>query len=307
MKKLIVILLLNFACMLMVAQSNIRLNNYWANLHYINPSAVYDKYMAVFSIAASKQWYGFSGAPTTFFGSATTYIDDIHSQIGLVLVQDKIGFTSTTSIDLSYAYSVQFQNKWQLHLGLGLNNLSTYYDPAQVNLITDADNNAYQYLKSENNFNADLGMEVLYKSLKVGISSQNVFSMFSHVDFHQTNTNFLYVRYRDNTDNVVNMGYGICGIQYSNMYQMEVNATSYLKIPPIAGLNMKPELIDVGLFYRTGSEIGLVFGFELGESLHLSYTYNYHVGGISRSSLGTNELMLTYNLSKRNVCHSCWY
>ena len=151
MKKLILTLSLKFMFVLMVAQSNIRLNNYWANLHYINPAAVYDKYMAVFSIAASKQWYGFSGAPTTFFGSATTYIDNMHSQIGLVLVQDKIGFTSTTSIDLSYAYSMQFQNNWQLHLGLGLNNLSTHYDLSQVNLITDVDNNAYLHLKSENN------------------------------------------------------------------------------------------------------------------------------------------------------------
>lgn len=294
-------------CIGLFAQSNIRLNNYWANAHYINPSTIYDKYLGVFSIAASKQWYGFSGAPSTFFASGTTYLEDIHSQIGLVLVQDKIGFTSTTSIDLSYAYSIRFQNDWQLHLGMGINNISTYYDPSAVNLITDVDNNAYQYLNSENNFNADLGMELTYKSLRIGASSQNVFSMFSKVEFHQTNTNFLYARYRENSDRILSMGYGVCGIQYSNIYQLEFNVTSYLKIPPIAGLNLKPDLIDIGGFYRTGGEIGLVFGFNLNESLHLAYTYNYHVGGISRSSLGTNELMLTYNLSKRNVCHSCWY
>lgn len=307
MKRLILILFVNLICYHIVAQSNIRLNNYWANSHYINPSAIYDKYLGVFSIAASKQWYGFSGAPSTFFASGTTYIDDIHSQIGLVLVQDKIGFTSTTSIDLSYAYSIRFRSGWQLHLGMGINNLSTYYDPSAVNLITDVDNNAYQYLNSENSFNADLGMELTYKSLRIGASSQNVFTMFSKVEFHQTNTNFLYARYRQNSDRIVSMGYGICGIQYSNIYQLELNLTSYLKIPPIAGLNLKPDLMDVGGFYRTGGEIGLVFGFNLNESLHLAYTYNYHVGGISRSSLGTNELMLTYNLSKRNVCHSCWY
>jgi hypothetical protein len=66
-------------------------------------------------------------------------------------------------------------------------------------------------------------------------------------------------------------------------------------------------LFDVGLFYRTKSEIGLIFGFDLSEAIHLSYSYDYNVSGINRSSIGTNELMITYNLSRRPVCHSCWY
>jgi hypothetical protein len=74
-----------------------------------------------------------------------------------------------------------------------------------------------------------------------------------------------------------------------------------------SGLTDKPDLFDLGLFFRTGSEVGVILGFDINESLHLSYSYDYNVGSLSRGSYGTNELMLTLNLIKEPLCHNCWY
>jgi len=293
--------------LLIIAQSNIRLNNYWGNAHYINPATVYDKYQAVFTMAARKQWIGITGAPMTFFASGSTYIDQLNTQLGLIAVQDKIGYTSITNIDFTYAYALKMQNEWQMHFGLGVNYQSLNYDVSQVNLSTDYDPEAYQDLSSENNFNADFGVEVTNKSFRLGASSQNLFSIFSTNHKYQTNTNFLYGRYRQVSNDIVNFGLGVCGIQYSNMYQAEFNLTSYFKVSQKSGLTENPDLFDVGLFYRTGSEIGVIIGFDLNEAIHLSYSYDYDVSGINRSSIGTNELVITYNLIKNPVCHNCWY
>lgn len=293
--------------LLIIAQSNIRLNNYWGNAHYINPATVYDKYQAVFTMAARKQWIGITGAPMTFFASGSTYIDQLNTQLGLIAVQDKIGYTSITNIDFTYAYALKMQNEWQMHFGLGVNYQSLNYDVSQVNLSTDYDPEAYQDLFSENNFNADFGVEVTNKSFRLGASSQNLFSIFSTNHKYQTNTNFLYGRYRQVSNDIVNFGLGVCGIQYSNMYQAEFNLTSYFKVSQKSGLTENPDLFDVGLFYRTGSEIGVIIGFDLNEAIHLSYSYDYDVSGINRSSIGTNELVITYNLIKNPVCHNCWY
>jgi len=306
MKKAFFLLILNLLSLLLVAQSDIRLNNYWVNSQYINPATVYDKYQAVFSMAARKQWAGFPGAPQTFFASGTTYLENYHTQLGLVVVQDQIGYTSTTTVDLTYAYAIAFQHDWQLHLGLGGNIQSLNYDLSKVNLFDGSDPAVFDRLKSEMNFNADIGVEVTNKSFKIGVASQNIFSIFSSVNSHQVNTNFLYGRYRELSNNMINMGYGICGIQYSNLYQAEINVTSYFKIPNRSGLTDQSDLFDLGLFYRSRSEAGLIFGFDISEAIHLSYSYDYHFGGISLRSYGTNEIMLTYNLTREPICHNCW-
>ncbi len=307
MKKYILLIIINFGCLLSIAQSNIRLNNYWGNTQYINPSSVYDKYAAVFSMAARKQWIDFPGAPTTFFASASTYLENFHTQLGLILYQDKIGYTSTSSADLTYAYALTLKREWQLHMGLGMNFQSLNYDISQVNLSNDFDPTAYQSLKSENHFNADVGLELSSPYFKFGVASQNVFSIFTPDNQLQTNTNFVYFKARQYSNDVLNIGIGACGIQYANIYQLELNLTSYFKMAMHSGLVDKPDLFDVGIFYRTMSEAGLIFGFNLSESIHLSYSYDNHFGGISNSSYGTNELIITFNLIKQPVCHNCWY
>jgi type IX secretion system PorP/SprF family membrane protein len=307
MKKILILFSYIIVTFSVVAQSNIRLNNYWGNMYYINPASIYDKYQAVFNVAAQKQWLGIEGAPTTFFASGITYLDPYHTQLGLSLVQDKIGYTSTTNINLSYAYAIMLAREWQFHFGLGANYQSISYDISSVSMSNGTDPVAYDGLLSEKGLNADLGVEVTNKSVKFGVVSQNLASLFAKERPLQSNTNLIYAKYRQNTDNIVNFGAGVCGIQYLNIYQMELNMTSYFKFNQYSGLLYKPDLFDIGMFYRTGSEVGLILGFNVGESIHLSYSYDYHVGTLSRGSYGTNELMITYNLSRKATCHNCWY
>jgi type IX secretion system PorP/SprF family membrane protein len=307
MKKIIFLLMMILLCLPAVAQSDIRLNNYWVNSQFINPATIYDKYQAVFTMAARRQWFGFPGAPSTFFASGSTYLENLHTQLGLVVVQDQIGYTSTTNVDLTYAYDIAFQRNWELHLGVALNFQSLNYDQSKVDLDDNIDPSVYDKLKIASNFNSDIGVEVTNKMFKLGASSQNIFSLFSKVNNQQPNTNFLYGRYREMSNDIINMGFGICGIQYSNIYQAELNVTSYFKLPDRSGLNENPDKFDLGVFYRTQSEAGVIFGFDISEAIHVSYSYDYHFGGISLSSYGTNELILTYNLIRQQVCHNCWH
>ena len=307
MKKVYFLFILRLLSLPVAAQSDIRLNNYWVNTQFINPATIYDKYEAVFCMAARKQWFGFPGAPSTLFASATTYLENFHTQLGVVVVQDQIGYTSTTNIDLTYGYAIALQRDWQVHLGVGLNYQSLNYDQSKVDLEDATDPAVYDHLKIASNFNADVGVEMTNKMFKLGASSQNIFSLFTAVNNQQPNTNFLYGRYRELSNDMISMGYGICAIQYSNIYQAELNVTSYFKMPDRSGLNNNPDKFDLGVFYRTRSEAGLIFGFDISEAIHVSYSYDYHFGGISLSSYGTNELMLTYNLIREPVCHNCWH
>lgn len=287
---------------MLLAQSNIRLNNDWNKTYIINPASITDQYLAEFNMAYRQQWVGFQGAPTTLFASGTLYLDELYTQFGLKVLQDKIGFTRTTDIDLTYAYAMRVNNTWKLNMGLGLSFQTLGYDVAEVHSPTGSDPNVTTRLLNENNVNSDLGFEFTDKFYRLGFASQNIFSLFSPINKLFTNTNFIYGTYRDSSHDFFNLGYGVCGIQYSkDLYQMEFNLTGYFKSTPTTNP------FQIGLVFRTWSEIGFLFGLDLNHNLRASYSYDYNFSGISNSSFGTNELMLTYRLDKVFQCKNCWY
>jgi len=301
MKKGVFILIFNVVILSLMAQSNIRLNDFWDKTYFINPASINDVGLAEFNMAARKQWVGFPGSPSTLFASATTYLDNMHTQFGIKVVQDNIGFTSTSDIDLTYAYSMALQNNWKLNMGLGVCYQMLSYDLNEMVVPADDDPTIYEKLLKEDNFNANLGMELTNKFWKLGTSSQNLFSLFSKNNMQFVNTNFVYAMYREYSHDYINLGYGACGIQYGNLYQMEFNLTGYFKVTP------QSDAFQLGLFFRTWDEMGAIFGINLTKQIHLSYSYDYNIGGINRSSVGTQELTLTYNLPKEWRCKNCWY
>ncbi len=303
MKKTVFILLCLFKVLLANAQSNIRLTNYWDNSFYINPAAIDDKFLLDLSMAARKQWLGFPGSPTTFFVAGAIYNEDLHTQFGLKAVQDQLGYTSTTNIDLSYAYSLTVNLNWKLNLGVAATYQSLAYDISKVNFSTADDPSIYSRLATQDNFNAQIGVELLNKNWRFGFSGQNIFSLFnpsSAISKLYTNTNFLYGMYRDYKHEFMNLGYGVCAIQYANTLQMEFNVNSYFKLGGSTPF-------QIGVFYRTWSEMGMLLGLNLNKNLKIAYSYDYDVGGISQSSYGTHEFLISYSFEKVWHCKNCWF
>jgi len=301
MRKYILFLIFHLQVMMIVAQSDIRLNNDWNKTYIINPASIADQYLAEFNMSARKQWVGFDGAPTTLFASGTLYLDKLHTQFGLKIMQDKIGFTSTTDVDLTYAYALTVNDDWKLNMGLGLNFQSIAYDVSLVNSATATDPTVLSGLLNQSYINSQIGAELINKSWRFGIAGQNLNSLIVPINKLFINTNFIYAIYRDSHHDTFNLGYGVCGIQYSNIYQMEFNLTGYFKSP------VDREPLQLGLIYRTWSEIGVLFGLDISKNLRVSYSYDYNVIGISRSSFGTHELMLTYRIDKAPKCINCSY
>ncbi|MDR3653107.1 MAG: PorP/SprF family type IX secretion system membrane protein [Paludibacter sp.] len=301
MKKAIFIILFNVLTFSLIAQSYIRLNNFWEKTYIVNPASVNYQYQAEFDLLARKQWINFPGSPTTLYFSGTTYLDDINTQLGLKVLKDQIGYTSTSTVDLSYAYSLKLDREWRMNFGLGLSYQGISYDLSKVNSPTPGDPTVYMNLLNSSNVNSDLGFELTNKDWRLGVASQNLFSLFLPINKLFINTNYLYTQYRQHTQNPLNLGFGLCGIQYGNFYQGELNFNTYIKANP------ESNGFRLGLFYRTWSEFGVLFGIELTHNLQLSYSYDYNVSGISTNSFGSHELMLTFLIDKEFKCQNCWY
>jgi len=284
------------------AQSNVRLNNFWDNLYSINPAYITNKYLGSIGIAARKQWMGFPGAPSTYLVTGTLVLDKLNTQFGVKAYEDMIGYTHTSSASLSYAYAVNLNDDWRLHLGVAASFQSLWYDMDMIRVDYLTDPTIPEKLVRTNHYNADLGAELASRSLRIGISGQNIFSMFRNNNQDIANSNFIYATYRNfsEEESQIDLGGGIYGVKNMRVYQMGLSGTAYFKNAAM------DDLFQVGVFYRTPNEMGAIAGFNISKSLYVSYSYDFNVSGISRSSTGSHELMLILHLNKRDECHTCY-
>lgn len=299
MKNFVFLLILNLLCLAGFSQSNIRVNNYWENTYYINPASIYSEYNFVITGAGRKQWINFPGAPETLFATFTAFSDKLNTQLGLKIFSDKIGYTSLKNISLSYSYSVTLNKTHRLNFGVSGNVQDVLYDITEANTETIGDPTLYASLNKMTNFNSDLGLELVGKLFLLGASSQNLFSLFTKENMLQTNANFFYASYNMLSKHPVRLRYGIAFIKNETLSQFEFNLSSYFSF------NKRPDLFQLGLLYRTKNEVAALFSIDLGRSIRFAYSYDFFLGDISRSSFGSQEVMLIWKFSEIPGCPTC--
>ena len=297
MKKNVTFIFLNLIVFVVMGQSNTRINNYWINSGYVNPASLNEQSPGEFSAVARKQWFGVEGAPSTIYANGSVYVDKLKTEFGIKVLSDNIGFTQKTNIAFSYSYNLQLDYLWKLHFGIAPTYQNVSYDIAKIQSDKVETGSFYNNLLTTSNYNCDLGIELLNRFMTIGLVSQNLTTLFYKENELQVNTNMLYATYQANNDNMVELRYGASAIQYSSILQFEFSLISYFKYYQM------PEVFQMGMFYRTMNEMGVILGFNLTKQLHLWYSYDFNVGGLSRSSIGTNEIMLVYNLPKK--CPNC--
>ena len=280
------------------SQSHIRLNNYWDNTYTLNPASINDSYIGSLSMATRQQWVTFPGAPRTYLVTGTMYIDDYYTQLGIKILTTKKGYSNDTKIDLSYAYALLLRRDWILNMGLALNFNNFSYDLSRITFPVNENPSTYDRLIETNNLNAIVGFELNHFTTKIGFTSTNLYSLINPINDLQLNTNILYVMHRQKNSDFLNWGVGVSAFQYSNMYQMEFNLTAFLK----KTAEFSP--VQLGLFYRTWHELGLIFGVEV-DRIKISYSFDYNLGLIRENSIGSHEIMLIYNLKRSYKCRNC--
>ena len=95
-----------------------------------------------------------------------------------------------SNANLSYAFNINLNRNWQMTLGLAGSYQCLSYDRTQVSMMTSDDPALYENLLNQNNFNADLGVELIDKSWRIGASGQNLFSLFFKENRLQINTDY---------------------------------------------------------------------------------------------------------------------
>jgi len=323
MKKFILILVGICAGLATSAQSNLYFNNFWQDTYLLNPAAI-DQLAPdwKFGLGSRKQWLQMTGSPVTGQFSFMYCNEAAHLQTSLSVTADRIGYTYTTDIGLSYAYLLFLGNS-QLNMGVSLHLQNLFYDKSKI-ITQEGGDPAIDFL-TENwwrqaKFNSDFGIEYIYNSdvgnFLFGAVSKNFIPkkvLSSDLDIFP-NTNYVYGRYhsgrRDNmfsSGSAGNFDYSIAavGIHTGNLEGKANFLQAILNVN--VHWNYDDYIFSAGLLYGTKEDLGIVLGLDIvyNFSASLIYLYNWTIRKDILNPAGSFELVLTYRINPKGSSRPC--
>ncbi|MCL2097523.1 MAG: type IX secretion system membrane protein PorP/SprF [Bacteroidales bacterium] len=324
MKRFILILLGISVGLTTKAQSNLYFNNYWQETYLINPASI-DPLGSDWrlGLGSRTQWLLMPGAPITGQLAAMYCNEAYNLQTGFSIITDKIGYTYSMDIALSYAYII-FMGNAQLNLGTSLHWQNLFYDKSQI--ITEDEHDPYIIdLYSDNwwkqgRINSDFGIEYSWNSsgygtVLLGAVSKNFIpsSVFSSDLDIFPNTNYLYGRFNSDNRNALRQSRNIYNFDYSvaliGIHTSLPQKPNFLQ--GIANVNVhwnyEDYIFTTGLLYSTKSDLGFILGLDIvyNFSASLIYQYNWRVRTDIFNPVGTIELVLTYRIKPKGADKPC--
>jgi type IX secretion system PorP/SprF family membrane protein len=122
------------------AQQESSFSHYMFNHQAINPGYAGARNLSSFTSVIRSQWSGIEGAPITQTLSFNTPITSKNLGFGLSVLNDKIGPTSNTSIDVDLAYHLRLNEKGhRLSIGVKAGAINYNLNPALLNTSTPND------------------------------------------------------------------------------------------------------------------------------------------------------------------------
>jgi type IX secretion system PorP/SprF family membrane protein len=281
------------------AQQQAAYTHYMYNTLVINPAYAGSRDALTFTALGRFQWVGFKGAPTTQTFTVHTPIARKNIGLGLSLVNDKIGPTNNTAVNVDFAYRLKLSEKARLCFGIngGFNSFS-----AEVNNLTLADPTDAAFLANRRGkMLPALGAGIYFQmpNFYVGAS---VPSILENNLFATGNSNAMDISKERRHY------YLIAGAVFTISPSVKFKPTVLGKLVQnapfqldVTGTFILRDLIDLGIMYRTGDGVGALLGVHISKQFLFGYSYDWSAGvRTGRSNGGSHEIMLRYDLLFNN-------
>jgi type IX secretion system PorP/SprF family membrane protein len=285
-------------CGTVKAQSDFDLSQRWFNESVYNPGATGNNFSTGVFLHSRAQWAGLDGAPITNAITVDTYAENIRSGIGVSVYTDKIGYISSWSAKLSYAYYIGLNGKSSLALGLSgyLRNRNSHISP---DMLEQSNDPAMTYSKTgEYNPDFDFGMEYL-GPLKAGVAIRHLLKyepINAFFPAHSMNI-WTYASSRFNVSQGVSFEPAVSYMYRDNIHRMEGGAIIYFfKSSSYTEYN---DRFWLGGMYRLNKQFAVLAGVNLTSKIRLGYSFDYGTGDLATiSKMGTHELFLSWHFNK---------
>lgn len=277
-------------------------SQYMFNGLVLNPA--YAGYHDAISVTAlsRRQWAGIEGTPTTNTLTVHSPLSNGKVGLGMALINDQIGVTSTNGAHVMYAFrlkSERYENSYTnfgmktRYLSFGLQAGVVSIKEKLTELGIDNDPNFAEDINSTQ-FNFGAGLFYSTERFYMGLSAPQLFqqkTVNSNSD-RFTKNYFFTTGYLVSLNPYVNFKPSTL-IKYidGSAMEVDVNANIYFK-----------ETVELGVGYRTSGAVTAMASFNINDKLRFGYAYDLQ--GVNDQLAGSHEFMINYKFSvnKKKIC-----
>jgi type IX secretion system PorP/SprF family membrane protein len=320
-RKLIFLLAIYFSGTQLYAQQTPVFSQYMINKFLLNPAIAGGSGYNSVNMIARNQFVGFENSPRTFGLTAQSrLLDDsyirrklrirkdanqasIFTNVGLGggIFSDRNGIVNKTGIQLTYAYHINFNNRYQLSMGLSGSAFQYKLDDSEAYLVDTDD----PLLMGE-----DKQFWVPDATFGVYFTDSRTWGGITITDLFGSSLQLGNAPFKDNFSTLRN---------FNLMAGSDFNLDDDFHIKPSALLRMNTiqTLMDInaqvfyrdsywlGVSYRTNKTIIAMIGMSY-DMFRFSYAYDATLGNLNNYSSGSHELVLGIRFGETNTRRSRW-
>lgn len=264
------------------AQHSPMYSQYLVNGLAINPAYAGRNDALDITLLHRRQWVGLNGAPITTAFTVNSPLRKKAYNIGLSVIDDRIGITANQLINAMYAYRLKagsFQIAFGLQAGIAIK--KTNWNDLKRNDAQDLLLNSNSI--TQTGFVSGAGFYVHNKKMFAGISSPYLLNTLSNFSYKQAplllNAGYLISLSENHS---LKPSILLKRIDASPM-QLDVNLNYYYK-----------SLFGIGLSYRTKESIVGIAEIGITEQFKLCYSYDFAINSIRKYQSGSHEFLLRY-------------
>ncbi|MDR6844405.1 type IX secretion system membrane protein PorP/SprF [Flavobacterium granuli] len=294
MKTKLFSIVMMFAAIASYAQQDAQYTQYMYNTINVNPAYAGSRGALSFFALHRTQWVGLDGAPVTNTLSANTPFNNSKLGLGVSIINDEIGPSTTNSISADISYSIPVSESYKLSFGVkGTANLFSI----DVNKLNPGDQTDPQFQNFDNEFSPNIGAGLYLHSHKAYIG----FSIPNFIETDAYNDNDVAI-YKEKINYYLIGGYVFdlsSSIKFKPTFMTKLVEGSPLQVD-LSGNFMFNEKFIVGLAYRWSASVSAMAGFQVSDAFYVGYAYDFETTELDNYNSGSHEIFLRYEVFKKN-------
>lgn len=303
--KILVTAILGLSLYNVQAQQDAQYTQYMYNTISVNPA--YAGSRGVFSMVGlhRSQWVGVPGAPSTqTFALNTPLGEKNRVGLGLSIVNDAIGPTDETYIDIDFSYTIPTSEEGNLSFGIKGGAHLLNVDLMQLEQFNTNDNLFTRDI--DNRLKPQLGVGMYYYTNKYyfGISAPNLLQT-DHFDESATSSDSDAVSFlAEERINFYFIGGYVFDLSDSLKFKPAVLTKMVFGAPVQVDFSANfliRSKFSLGLAYRWSDAISALAGFQITDGLMIGFAYDRDISELGNTTFnsGSYEVMLRFELFKK--------
>ncbi|WP_010663682.1 PorP/SprF family type IX secretion system membrane protein [Marinilabilia salmonicolor] len=294
-KKILILAFLVLTVLTVRAQDQYQFNHYIANQGILNPAYNGTRDIISGLLIHRNQWLGFEGAPMNQALNVHGPIEDTDLGVGLVLVNDNIGFSNTFDAFGAVSYKLQLDSRDRfISFGLQAGVSSLVYDGTKA-VVEEYGDPVFYSKESKFALNFGFGAYFYSDTYFIGFSIPKFFSNQFDNDAE---------KFKNQLD-PKNMHTYLYGGYVFELEDVRVKPTLLMKqvygAPMQFDISANVMFMDrlwLGLSYRTISDVVFLGEYIINDQFTVRYSFDYPISKLNQfNNYGTHEISLQFDFS----------